>query len=386
MGALTGAGDSLGLITTVLPEARPAAGTGERLRALTCPGFVNFTSGSTGSPKPVYISTRSFLVQTASIVEASPLSPGDPVVGSLQLSTHYGLGQALILPTVLGSALGLLERFDHRSMWQLLSDDRYVYWAAPPIMADVLVRATAPHPPPPVPPICHISAGRLSARTFTDFRARFGVTLRPSYGQTENGFICADTAPPEEIRPDCVGQAAPGIELRTGDDPRQPFPPGQLGRVWFKSPWYMDGYGFPPELAPRDGVDGWWPTADIGMLDKAGYLSLAGRADDCFKTAAGYLVNPGAIAHALTSHPAVVEVLVLPIRSAGGPLIGALVEVGHGLGADELRALAARLLPSWLQPQMLAVADRLPRLPGGKPDRHACQAILEARHPAGRAE
>ena len=64
----------------------------------------------------------------------------------------------------------------------------------------------------------------------------------------------------------------------------------------------MEGYGFPPHLAPRAGRAGWWPTADVGSLDASGYLTLAGRADDCFKTAAGYLVSPGEITQALADY------------------------------------------------------------------------------------
>jgi acyl-CoA synthetase (AMP-forming)/AMP-acid ligase II len=244
----------------------------------------------------------------------------------------------------------------------------------------MLARAPLAASIPAAPPICHISAGRLSARTFQAFAERFGVKLRPGYGQTENGFITVDRAPEEEIRPDCVGRPAPGIEVRIGDDPLDPYPSGRLGRVWFKSPWYMEGYGFPPRLAPREGRQGWWPTADMGVLDDSGYLTLAGRADDCFKTSAGYLVNPGEIANVLTSHPGVSEVVVIPVRNSEGPVIGAFVESDGAIDPDELRATAARMLPAWLRPQVVVVTGRLPRLAGGKVDREACHAVLrEAR-------
>ena len=120
------------------------------------------------------------------------------LLGTLQLSTHYGFGQALILPAVLGGPLGLLERFDHRSLGALLAARRFAYWATTPLMADVLARAPLAGPPPPAPAICHVSAGKLAARTFHAFAARFGVALRPSYGQTENGFITVDTGAPAE--------------------------------------------------------------------------------------------------------------------------------------------------------------------------------------------
>jgi acyl-CoA synthetase (AMP-forming)/AMP-acid ligase II len=371
---LAAAGRSAGLDAIAIPAARPAP-VGDA-RFFSCPGFVSFTSGSTGLPKPVYITTRSYLTQTAAIVEASGLRPGDSVVGTLQLSTHYGLGQALILPTVLGSPLGLVERFDHRSLVALLAARRWTYWATTPLMADVLARAPIAGPPPPAPAICHVSAGKLAARTFHAFAARFGVTLRPSYGQTENGFIAVDRGEPTAIRPDRVGRPAPGIEVRIGEDPLDPVAAGELGRVWFRSPWYMEGYGFPPRLSPRSGRDGFWPTADVGFLDEDGYLALAGRADDCFKTGLGHLVNPGMIVDALMGHPRAGDVVVLPVGDPASPTIGALVESETTIDPAELRATAAASLPPWLQPQVLLVTPRLPRLAGGTADRDACRTLL----------
>lgn len=376
--ALAPACASAGLHAIAMDDARAAA-SGD-LAPLACPGFVNFTSGSTGLPKPVSITTTSFLAQTDAVIRASGLVAGDSVVGSLQLSTHYGLGQALILSSVLGGRLGLIERFDHRALLRLLAMEPYTYWATTPLMADMLARAPLSGACPSAPRTCHVSAGRLSPRTFRQFSERFGVTLRPSYGQTENGFIAVDTGDENAIRADRVGRAAPGIEIRIGDDPREPARAGALGRVWFTSPWYMEGYGFPPEIAPRASVDDrWFPTADLGFLDDDGYLALAGRADDCFKTALGHLVNPGTIADAFSGHAGVADVVVLPIGDAGAAQIGVVVEA-DGLDPLALRAAAARALPPWLQPHAVAVVPALPRLAGGKADRDACRALL---HHAG---
>lgn len=370
--------DPPGLRLVRLP-ARPRA-TARRPPGpfLACPGFVSFTSGSTGLPKPVYIRTESYVRQTRAVVEAGGLTADSAVAGSLPLASHYGLGQALLLPTLLGAELGLVERFDHRSLLALFASGPYAYWATTPLMADILARAPLAGAIPAMAPTCHVSAGRLAERTFHAFAKRFGVTLRPSYGQTENGFICVDAAPPDEIRADCVGHPAPGIEVRVGDDPTAPLPWGRAGRVWFRSPWYMEGYGFPPRLAPREGREGWWPTADVGSIEPSGHLKLAGRLDDCFKTAAGYLVNPGEIVNALLAHPRVTDAAVLALPPLDAPAVGVVVESDGPLEAADLRVTAARLLPAWLHPRTVAIVPRIPRLPGGKVDRAACRALLEA--------
>jgi len=57
-------------------------------------------------------------------------------------------------------------------------------------------------------------------------------------------------------------------------------------------------------------------------------------------------------------------------------VIGALVEADEAIEAVELRASAARELPSWLQPRILLVIAEIPRLPSGKVDRQPCVTIL----------
>ncbi len=372
------AADGLGLRAFAVPDPQPRLGPARPVAFLTAPGIVHFTSGSSGLPKPVYVLTRSFVMQATAIIEACRLDTGALVTGSVPLATSYGLARGLFLPTVLGSPLGLLERFDHRALLGLFAAAPYAYWAGTPLMAAMLARAPLIGPCPAAPSICHISTGALAPPIFRAFRARFGVPLRPGYGQTENGFIAVDTAPADDVRADCVGRAAPGIEIRIGDDPTQPFPAGRPGRVWFTSPRYMEGYGFPPRLAPRESRAGWWPTADIGRLDRDGYLTLAGRTDDCFKTASGYLVSPREIADVLMSHPAATDVAVMPVSTSAQPLIGALVESSGRIDPDELRAMTKRMLPPWLWPDIVAVAEQLPRLAGGKTDLEACRALLEA--------
>jgi acyl-CoA synthetase (AMP-forming)/AMP-acid ligase II len=57
-------------------------------------------------------------------------------------------------------------------------------------------------------------------------------------------------------------------------------------------------------------------------------------------------------------------------------VVGVLAEADAALDPDQLRATAARMLPAWLQPKVVAVIARLPRLASGKADRDACHAIL----------
>jgi acyl-CoA synthetase (AMP-forming)/AMP-acid ligase II len=342
------------------------------------PGVVVFTSGSTGAPKPVYKSAKSMVLSARATAALQCVPRGAGVIGALPLATNYGFLSCLALATVVGGFLGLLERFDHRSVIEFFAAGEYHFFSSTPFIADILSRCHLEGPPPAPPPVVISSAGQLPPAVFRAFKERFGAGLRVTYGSTEGNLVCA-VGPDDPEGPDTVGRAVPGVEVRIGDDPRRPLPPGRSGRIWYSSPLYMAGYGFPGALEPREEIDGWFPTSDLGVLDAAGVLTLLGRSDDCFKTPAGHLVNPAEVASALRRHPAVVDAAVVPVNGVMGAAIGVLVEAMVELDSASLRRHAARLLPSFAQPQLIMSVPALPRMASGKIDRAACIKILEER-------
>jgi long-chain acyl-CoA synthetase len=367
---------ALGLVTTVLPEARPAGAPRDGRLPLATPGFVLFTSGTTGVPRPVYRPAAGLLAVSRALTAAVGLGPGDGIIATLPLARAFGLNHGLVAAAVLGSTLALLPRFDHDSLLRLFASGEYRYWAGTPVMADALTRSPRRETPA-APDVCTIG-GRIPPALAPRFRERFGIPLRQIYGTTEAGTIAVDGAPPAEVRPDTCGRPRPGVAVRIGDDPRRPEPPGTPGRIWLSSPEYlMAGHGVPPDVVPVDTVDGWWATPDVGHLDEAGRLTVSGRLDDCFRTAAGRVVDPSAVARALDGHPGITDAVAVPLPTPGGPVLGVLVEAAGRPTAEDVRRHLARALPPWSQPRAVAVVPALPRLASGRIDRRACIALVE---------
>jgi acyl-CoA synthetase (AMP-forming)/AMP-acid ligase II len=365
-------------------RGHPAIALGERAagrpsgdyRPLSFRGIVAFTTGSTGLPKPVCWSRDALFASSRAATLGLGLVPGDGILGALPLTHTHGLRGILVAAVVLGGPLGLLERFDHRSVLALFATGEYRHFPCTPFMADLLARCPLSGPTPPAPELVRVSSGRMSERTFRAFVARFGVPPRSGYGATESGIITQEAGHAEDVRWDSAGRAVPGAEVRIGDDPSRPFAPGRPGRLWFRTEACMDGYGFPPDLEPRERQAGWFATGDVGALDAQGRLTVIGRFDDRFKTAAGQIVDPAAVADALRAHPGVREVAVFPLAGTSGTLIGALVEGEASVEAGALRVLAGERLPPWARPQTLEVVSEIPRNRAGKIEREACIAIL----------
>ena len=361
----------------VLPEhsaSRPPAG----YRPFSLSGIIAFTTGSTGVPKPVYWSTSALLKASRAVTLGLGLVPGDGIIGVLPLNHTHGFRAVLLGGIHLGGTLGLVRRFDHRSVLELFARGEYRHFPCTPFMADLLVRCPLSGPAPRAPELIRTGTGRVNEHVFQSFVARFGVPVRQGYGATESGIIAQDAGPAKEVRWDTAGRPVPGVELSIGDDPTDPCPPGRIGRIWFRADAHMDGYGFPPALEPREQRSGWFVTADVGMLDDRGKLTVTGRIDDRFKTAAGQLVDPDAVADVLREHPGVREVAVFPLNGPSGALIGALVEGEPAVEAETLRTLASQRLPPWARPHALQVVSELPRNRAGRIDRDACIAALTA--------
>jgi long-chain acyl-CoA synthetase len=342
---------------------------------MTTPGFVLFTSGSTGLSRPVYRTTVAVLDGVRASLVRLGAQRGGGVIATLPLARAFGFNHGLMAAVVLEASLALVPRFDHGTLLRLFATRAYHYWSGTPMMGDVLGRCPAPdrHV---APPLC-IIGGRVSKEVARRFTERFGVPLRSLYGTTETGTISVDSAPAAEVCSISAGLPLPEVDLRVGDDPRRPFAAGTVGRIWLASPRYlMKGYGFPPDLEPPETVDGWWGTPDVGQLDRAGRVTIVGRLDDCIRTEAGHVVNPEAVTLALENYPGVTDLVVVPLATADGPMIGVLVEGAGSLNSAVLRTHLWRSLPSWAQPRVLETTAALPRLPSGRVDRKACIALL----------
>ena len=373
LASLAAEAEQLGLRPAIAAGSGNGAGTSD-LPILTGPGLVMFTSGSEGRPKPAYRSLSKILVAVSTRLTSLGFPRGGGLICGMPINRGHGLNDSILSAAVMDGHFALLEHFDHRAVLELFASERYHYWSGTAVMTDTLVRCVLPQP-------CRAPAAssslRVPARVMRAFHERFGVPLRGGYSSTESGPVTLDAAAPDQVRSETDGRPMAGTDVCIGDDPAAPLPPGEIGPIWVRTPWFMEGYGYPPEVQPIESRDGWRPTRDIGRMDEAGYLYFLGRMDDCVKTGAGYLVNTTEVAGALAGHPAVVAAEVVPIDGGAGSALGAILETIGNPSADEIRDHVARHLPPWSRPRVIRFIDRLPRLAGGKVDRIACRRLLQ---------
>ena len=113
--------------------------------------FIQFTSGSTGSPRGAIVSQRAAVTSATMMGEALGLTPADVGVSWLPFFHDMGLVGVLLSSLVTGFPVHLLQPGDfllHPSRWlELLSHTRATITVAPNFAYELVLRRAGPRSP-----------------------------------------------------------------------------------------------------------------------------------------------------------------------------------------------------------------------------------------------
>jgi fatty-acyl-CoA synthase len=189
------------------------------------------------------------------------------------------------------------------------------------------------------------------------------------YGQTEGStlFACPSADDPERLT--SAGPPLPGYQLRITDpETRAPLAPGQTGQIEARGPMVMRGYHAMPEAtAACLDANGWLQTGDLGRLDGAGRLVLAGGRLRDMIIRGGENIYPAEIEAVLRDHPAVAEAAVFarPDRYYGETVAAAL-RLSGPVAAAALRDHCAARIAGFKVPAAWFAVTGFPMTASGK--------------------
>jgi acyl-CoA synthetase (AMP-forming)/AMP-acid ligase II len=327
------------------------------------------TSGSTGSPKLVRLSTGNLLANAASIAEYLDIRDTDCAATTLPMSYCYGL--SVIHSHLLRGAAIILTDLSviDDAFWELFRRYRGTSFAGVPYTFDLLDRigfaATS------LPHLRYITqaGGRLEPERVLEFATlgqRQGWQLFVMYGATEATARMA-YLPPElaTTRAGAIGRAIPGGRLwidraseghEAGDS--------EIGELVYQGPNVMMGYARnPADLAAAPGPDE-LRTGDLARRGADGLFEVVGRANR-FAKLFGLRIDLQRVETALRERGITAlcttddETLVIAATQDVPTVRGAVAEI-TGLPAGAVRAVTV---------------GELPLLPSGKPDYPAVRAL-----------
>lgn len=312
---------------------------------------VLYTSGTTGEPKGVRLTTENLVASALGCQESLASTPQDRWL--LCLSAHHVGGLAVLMRgAVSNQPVVTLPRFDEAAVLEALARERSTLVSLVPTMLVRLLAASGLEPLRATRAI--LLGGAPAPADQVREWARMGLPVCPTYGLTETGSQVA-TVPPGRAE-ELAGTAGfvhsqAAVEVGPG------------GEVIVSGPVVSPGY-VNEDLEPRP-RGGCFTTGDLGRIDERGALVVAGRADDAIITG-GENVQPEEVEAVLRAHPAVADAAVVGVAD---PTWGQVLEarvIGNGVPADELVAFARQRLPSFKVPRRVVFVPSLPRSEGGK--------------------
>jgi long-chain acyl-CoA synthetase len=204
-----------------------------------------------------------------------------------------------------------------------------------------------------------------------------GVRLLNLYGMTEIGATaCCRPGDPPETRHTTVGRPLDGYELRIAREPPSARSGGEQqapGEVQVRSRYLPHGYHGRAWGEEELTGDGWFRTGDLGHLDGAGNLTIAGRAKEVVNVG-GFNVFPAEVESFLLTHPAIEQAAVVGVaHPAMGEALQAFVVAAPGetLEPRDVVRFAREGIAGYKLPYVVKVLETLPLLASGKPDRRA---------------
>jgi acyl-CoA synthetase (AMP-forming)/AMP-acid ligase II len=338
--------------------------------------YLNFTSGTEGEPKGflhTHNTLLSVLKRFADLQHAAdPTAADDVVLANSPMSHSFG-HLTTYQVAMRGIRMVLVERFSPAETLALIARERVTAISGTP--AHLISLLTHPaFATTDTRSIKSVGVGgaQCPMQLMRDIEAAFGVRIGNMYGMGEN-IVHTRTLPsdPPEIVRDTVGLPVPGAELAIfADDHQTRLAAGEVGEVAFRGPTLFLGYYKQPELtrATRN-AEGWFFTGDLGFVDAAGYLHLAGRKKELINRG-GTKVFPKEIEDLLHAHPKIQRAAVVGMPDYRlGERVCAYVELAPGetLDLGELRAdLERQGAMKLLVPERLEIVDALPLTPTGK--------------------
>ncbi len=298
--------------------------------------LINYTSGSTGSPKGVMLNGRSLSNNVEVGMKMLPVEPGQRLVSMLPLAHMFGQVCELLYPLCSGTHIYFLTKSPTPSILlkAMKEVQPYLVVTVPLVIEKIYKKNLDPtlskwairtfwH----MPLIGSILHARVKSALKNAFGGKLryficgGAAMNPvvekclmdihfplsiGYGMTECGPLIGGN-PPKYFKARSGGVPVMNMEVKI-DEPNQ----AGIGEILVKGENVMLGYYKNPDATNAAFTqDGWLRTGDLGRLDRKQNIYIKGRNKTMFLGASGQNIYPEEIEDKLNNQKAVGESLIV---------------------------------------------------------------------------
>ncbi len=350
---------------------------------------MQYTSGTTGFPKGVRLTSRNIVNNAFWLGQGLGYTPNDRLCLCVPLFHCFGCVIGVLGAYTHGASLVLIDQFEPRRVLSAVQEHRCTALYGVPTM----FLAELEHPEFSRFDLSSLRTGVMAGSLCPEalmvqvMEKMHLKEMTIAYGLTEASPAITQTPRHDslQLRTQTVGKVLPELEVEIRDPlSGVVLGPGQEGELMVRGYNVMQGYHDDPEASAR-AVDqqGWLRTGDLACMDSAGYIRVTGRIKDII-IRGGENISPKEVEDFLRTHPDLLDVSVfgVPHRRLGETVAAAL-RIRPGRPAPDLQELqdfCLGQLAHFKIPQFVEVVEEFPLTPSGKIQKFRLREAWIERH------
>jgi len=338
---------------------------------------IQFTSGTTGSPKGATLSHFNIVNNARFCAKAMALSPDDKLCIPVPLYHCFGMVLGVLCCVTSGATMVFPgEGFDAGDTLKTVARHRCTALHGVPTMFNAMLQdpSFAQHD------LSSLRTGIMAGapcpiemmrRVIAQMHMR-QITI--AYGMTETSPISFQSSLDDSVerRVSTVGRVQPHLEVKIVDAAGRIVPIGESGELCTRGYAVMRGYWHDDERT-RESIDaaGWMHSGDLATIDAEGYCNIVGRVKDML-IRGGENVYPREIEEYLMRHPRIADAQVFGVpdpRFGEEVCAWVIARAGQSLSEDEVREFCRGQIAHYKVPRHVRVVPEFPLTATGKPQK-----------------
>lgn len=354
---------------------------------------IYFTGGTTGRPKGVMLSHRSWFHTYCMEMLEFGLGWRETFLFATPM-THAG--GCLILPVLLRQGrCVVLDRFEPARFTATATREQ----ATASLLVPTMIYQLLDHAE--RAGVCATSlqnvlygAAPIAPERLKRAIELFGPVFTQFFGQTEAPMALTSLPRADHVVADpereiavlsSAGRPTYPTDIRLLNDEGGEVKPGEAGEIVVRAPNIMSGYLGDPESSAAAVRNGWLHTGDIARSDGEGLITIVDRKKDMI-ISGGFNIYPREVEDVLFEHPGVHQAAVIGAPDGKwGEHVKAVVvlRAGATASAEELTDFVRRRKGSLMAPKSIDFVDAIPLTNLGKIDKKSIRARYWAGHERG---
>ena len=345
---------------------------------------IQFTSGTTGSPKGATLSHQNIANNAFFCATSMRLVAGDRLCIPVPFYHCFGMVLGTLLSVSVGATMVIpSEGFEPEATLQAVSDERCTALHGVPTM----FTAELDLPDLTIFDLSAVRTGIIAGSLCSEDlmnRLIAEMDLREiviAYGQTECSPVNAMTEIDDTFvqRTATVGRAHYNWEQKIVREDGSIANYGEQGEICSRGYGVMAGYWDEPErTAETIDAEGFLHSGDLGEMDADGYVKVTGRIKDMI-IRGGENIYPKEVEELLILHPEILEAQVfgIPDDRYGEQVVAWVRKVeGSALGESDVRGFCAEQITHFKVPKHVRFVDEFPMTVTGKYQKFAMRDAM----------